>query len=100
MSIDRDPIKRRAKPSLLLLDEDFHIAFSEPSALELIAAVCGQRHPGKRLPASVEQSVRSVVASASGPDDLERHLIVPVPSLLVRVSLVSGSGGSFIALLL
>lgn len=90
-----DAVQRRAKPGLLLLDDELRIAFSEPSAIVLIQQACGPVCD-QRLPQEIERSIRDVLAAAQS---AENQVVMPVPELLIRVSGLSGSRGQFTALL-
>ncbi|MGZ6246255.1 MAG: helix-turn-helix transcriptional regulator [Vulcanimicrobiaceae bacterium] len=93
-------VKRRAKPRVLLLADDFSIAFAEPGALEMLtdmydASMAAVAH----LPEAIESAVRTVVASWSDSEKVEQ-VVASVHKLIVRVGSLDGPSGSMIAVFL
>ena len=91
-------VKRRAKPRVLFLDESLHIAFAEPEAADMLLCVPnptpGEQH---RLPHILEEAVAKVVRAWHDSGDEREEVIRPVPSLVLRVSRLAGSAGSYVA---
>ena len=92
--------KRRSKPHVLLLDSDFRVAYAEPSAIALLSRLLGvPREALNRLPMAVERSVREALKARQLSPQHGDSVIMPVPSLAIRVTQVEGEGGSFVTLL-
>lgn len=91
-------VKRRAKPRVMFLDEDLHIAFAEPEAADMLLRIPnsadGEEH---RLPRVLEDAVSQVVRDWKDSGDEREAVIRPVPSLVLRVSRLAGSAGSYVA---
>ncbi len=93
------PIRRRAKPHLLLVDSDLQIVHYESAALNMLGELAGEA-PERRLPAPVETAVRAALERHGAEADLRQATVMPVPSLIIHISRVQGGHGSFFALLL
>ncbi|HZZ64661.1 MAG TPA: helix-turn-helix transcriptional regulator [Candidatus Baltobacteraceae bacterium] len=90
-------IKQRARPRLLLVDDDLRIVQYEAAALALLDEMCGLAETG-RLPAPVETAVVKAVRDI---DEQHHHAtVMPVPALIIHISRVHGSDRSFFALML
>lgn len=92
-------VKRRAKPRVLFLDQNLHIAFAEPEAADMLLRVQHDGAPDgdQRLPHVLEQAVAKVVQVWKESGDEREAVIRPVPSLVLRVSRLAGSAGSYVA---
>jgi DNA-binding CsgD family transcriptional regulator len=92
--------KRRSKPHVVLLDSDFRIAYAEPSAITLLSRLLAvPRELLNRLPMPVERSVREAIKTRQLSSSHNDCVIMPVPSLAIRVTQVDGENGSFVTLL-
>ena len=91
-------VKRRAKPRVMFLDQDLHIAFAEPEATDILLRVPqSARGEEQRLPHVIEAAVAKVVRDWAETGDEREAVIRPVPSLVLRVSRLAGSAGSYVA---
>ncbi len=92
-------VKRRAKPRVLFLDQDLHIAFAEPEAADLLlrAPQTTPKNGEQRLPRVLEEAVANVVRGWKESGEEGEAIIRPVPSLVLRVSRLAGSAGSYVA---
>lgn len=91
-------VQRRAKPRVMFLDEALHIAFAEPEAADMLLRVSsssdGEAH---RLPHVLEDAVAAVVDGWRQAGQEREAVIRPVPSLVLRVSRLAGTAGSYVA---
>ena len=91
-------VKRRAKPRVMFLDENLHIAFAEPEAADMLLRVPNSAQSDEqRLPHILEDAVAKVVRGWRESGDDGEAVIRPVPSLVLRVSRLAGSAGSYVA---
>ena len=88
---------RRANSRVVLLDEQFGIAYAQAGAVELLSSML--RIPKEymdRLPLPIELAIQDAVRNLAHEEDV---VIEPVPSLIIRVTKLTGrSNDSIVAL--
>jgi DNA-binding CsgD family transcriptional regulator len=92
-----DVIARRSKPRLLILDEELRIVFADWAAMFTIFRVSEDpREPVQRLPEPLYSAIKNAVTTwgALGPAET---LVEPLPDVVLRVSRLSGTNQSFVA---
>ncbi|HEY8313053.1 MAG TPA: LuxR C-terminal-related transcriptional regulator [Candidatus Baltobacteraceae bacterium] len=91
-------VKRRAKPHVLLLNEDLSIAFAEADATAVLAHLLDfPKDEILRLPAILEDAVRRSVNSWRDEEPSAKSLVVGAAHIILRISRLAGAAGSFIA---
>jgi len=94
-------IKRRAKPRVLLLDDNLEIAFAEADAMAALSALLNfPKEKITRLPHLFEEAVRRIVERWEASGSVIEQLAAPTKNFILRVSKLSGAAGSFIAVFL
>ncbi len=94
-------LKRRAKPRVVLLDQNLSIAFAQADAITFLSAYSPAPHAEiNRLPAALEAAVRHVLALWVSAGRVSEEIVAPLPSVLLRVSRLDGPTGSFVAVFL
>ncbi|MGZ3497582.1 MAG: response regulator transcription factor [Vulcanimicrobiaceae bacterium] len=89
-------VKKRAKPRVILLNNDLSIAFAEADAIATLSRLLGfpQEHIN-RLPLNLEQPMRRAV-EAWGRTNTRDELLIPASrELMLRVSRLDGVGDCY-----
>jgi DNA-binding NarL/FixJ family response regulator len=95
---DLEVARRRARPCLVILDDDMNVVCAEGRAIDFLSQVFSSDERSEALPKGVRDAIADIVRERSrSSGGLHTEALLSVGMLLLRVVPLTGEGGSYTA---